>query len=108
MIMREQLKKIYDETALLITDLFLKEKLNSEERDFLLSLLEMIIKKQDNPELFDSLKKWMKEKQESELDEIIKATVLAINFEDENSIKENMKIIRELLASREADSGDPI
>lgn len=108
MIMREQLKKIYDETALLITDLFLKEKLNSEERDFLLSLLEMIIKKQDNPELFDSLKKWMKEKQESELDEIIKATVLAINFEDENSLKENMKIIRELLASREADSGDPI
>lgn len=108
MIIREQLKRIYDETALLLEDLFIKEKIGLEERDFLLFLLKMVIKKEISPELLDLLKKWMKENQESELDAIIRATALAINFEDEISIKENMQIIRELLVSRETESGDPI
>jgi hypothetical protein len=103
MVSREQLKKIYDETALLTDVLFLKEKISLEERDFLLSLLEMVIKEKNNDELLELLYKWMKENNKSELDEIIKATALAIDFEDEKSLKDNMQIIRELLASREAD-----
>ncbi|MBC7074893.1 MAG: hypothetical protein H5T98_02225 [Syntrophomonadaceae bacterium] len=94
---KEKIKKLYDETASLIVRLSFEGKLSSEEMRFLLNLLDFVILKRGNFEIVSTLKKWISKYDGSETDEIIKATLLAVDFNNSDSIRFNMELIRELL-----------
>ncbi|MGR6835787.1 hypothetical protein [Syntrophomonas erecta] len=94
-------KKVYDETATLITRLGITHQLEPREMEFLLNLLDEVIVKRDNPTLVRLLKKWTMQKDiPPETDEIIRATVLATDWNDPDSVMSSAELIRDLLASR--------
>ncbi len=98
MSVNEQYKhKIYDETASLIANLYFREQINEEEMYFLLNILELVIIKKDNPDLVDVLKEWIHSERNSDIDQIIKATLLTIDFKDKDSINSKYEIIKELI-----------
>lgn len=90
-------KKIYDETASLIVDLCVRSKIDTEEMNFLLNLLDMAFMHNTDSKLLEVLKLWIPGQKDMELDEIIKATLLAIDFNDQNSLNHAAELIRELV-----------
>lgn len=97
MLAGEDFKRIYDETASVIWDLFLQNRLTAEERDFLSKLLDAVIIGKNCPSLLDVLRQWHPSQPESELDQIIKATLMAINFRDEDDLQHNVTLLQELI-----------
>jgi len=97
----EYRKKVYDETALLISDLLLRSKINAEEMSFLLQLLENIFRGERNATMLALLEEWQKKNANTEIDEIIKATWLSTDLQDKESVSKNLSIITELMNAEE-------
>jgi hypothetical protein len=95
-------KKLYDELASSIVNLHLKQgKLNREEMFCLLSILDLTAMKKEDYGLLGLLKEWKSGAIDPELNDIIKATLLSIDFADSKSIKRNIETIRDLLRYNE-------
>ncbi|MDD3271331.1 MAG: hypothetical protein PHR04_04430, partial [Syntrophomonadaceae bacterium] len=73
--------------------------------NFLLNLLDVVIVKKEQPRLIQTLKNWMNTNEGSEIDEIIKATFLAADFNDQESLEQCLQLVTELLESREEQNG---
>lgn len=102
---REKIKQIYDETATLIVDLALKQKLSGEEMYFLLNLLELIVVEKKGRPLSEALSSWLKKDVDTSLDEEIKKLLLGTDLKSEDSLKETVNNIRLLLTKYEKDLG---
>jgi hypothetical protein len=101
MTFEEKNKKLYAESASMIADMGVRDKLSVEEMKFLLSLLDVVVVKKDQPRLIQTLRNWVETNKDSEIDEIIKATFLAADFTDEESMEQCLQLVTELLESRE-------
>ncbi len=97
----KNLESIYIRAANLIYDLNFRCRISEEEKVFLLNLLETTIYKKDKNRLIEVLKRWMAGYDSSELDQIIKETLLAVDWSDEKSLAFNTEIIDDLLDARE-------
>ena len=97
----KNLERIYHQTANLIYDLCYRHRISEEEKLFLLNLLEMKIYNKEKPQMLEVLKRWMNSFNDSELDQIIKATSLAADWSKEQSVLFNTQLITDLLDSRE-------
>jgi hypothetical protein len=95
--MQKEEKQLYDEAASLIADLALREVISAEEMRFLLTILDLVIIRRDEPELIVFLKQWAQNYKNSETDDIIKATLLALDFNDKEAVGTNLNILRDLL-----------
>ena len=100
MTFEEKKKKLYAESASMIADMGVRGKLNVEEMHFLLSLLDIVVVKKDQPQLIQILQNWVNINESSEIDEIIKATLLAADFNDRESMEQCLQLVTELLESR--------
>lgn len=96
MIAGEDFKRIYDETASVIWDLYLQNRLSAEERDFLSNLLDLVMVRRECPDLLDALRNWQPSQPESELDQIIKATLMAVDFKDKDDLEHSVTLLKEL------------
>lgn len=90
-------KLLYDDTATTIMDLFMTGRIDSGELHFLLNLLETVIIKREQRELINLLKKWQPRADCNEVDDIIKATLLAVDFKDQSNLEHNLLILRDLI-----------
>lgn len=97
MVWGKNLEQIYHQTANLIFDYNYKYNITEEEKIFLLNLLELAIYKKDKPQFLAALKQWITKYDNSETDQIIKATLLAIDWSDEKSLLFNIQLITELI-----------
>lgn len=95
----QQVNKIYDETASLIVDLSLRNQISHHEMHFLLSLLDQVVVKGRNPELMKALKEWDPDNLDPEINEIIKATLLALDMRDNEKLKSTAVMIEELISA---------
>ena len=100
MTFEEKKKKLYAESASMIADMGVRGKLSVEEMNFLLSLLDIVVVKKDQPQLIQILQNWVNINEGSEIDEIIKATLMAADFTDEESMEQCLQLVTELLESR--------
>ncbi len=91
------IKKVFTETESLIWSLYDKKRLSEGERDFLWQLLGMLKEKQDPGGLFSVLRQWLDNNTGSPDDQIIKATFLALDMKDQESIMFNLELLRELM-----------
>lgn len=101
----EKKKKLYTESFSLIADMGFRNKLSIEEMNFLLNLLDVVAVKQEQPRLIQTLKNWVNTNEGSEIDEIIKATLLAADFNNQESLEQCLQLVTELLESRGEQSG---
>ena len=93
-----RLKKLYDSMGSMISNLHLqKGTLSHEEMYCLLSLLDYTLMGKKDSSFIDLLREWQASKLEPEINEIIKATLLSVDFKKPASIKKNMEIIRGLI-----------
>jgi hypothetical protein len=97
---QQRIKEVYDNTAALIAKLYIKGDLSLEERDFLAVLLDIMIFR-PNYELINALKEWQSHKCDEEINSIIKATLLAADFQNPESVAACINSINELLAYAE-------
>lgn len=98
---REQKKKkIYDETASRIADLAFRNELTKAEMDFLLNLLDLVVIKQGNKEILHLIRQWLQSESDPEIDPIIKATLLAVDFNDPDILREKGTVIQELILAK--------
>ncbi len=94
------LKRIYNETASVITKLCLDKKINEKEMYFLLNLLDLIWFEDRGNDLISSIIEWQNHNNDSELDEIIKQTLLTLDFSNDESIRKMANMIQELLLNQ--------
>lgn len=94
---KEEWKQLYDDTATVIMDLFMMGRIGLEELNFLLNLLETVIIRQEQRGLIELLKNWQPGAQYDEIDDIIKATLLAMDFKDQDDLEHNLALLRELI-----------
>lgn len=100
----KNIKQIYDYTFTMISNLHMKKNaISQEEMYFLLSILDMVVRDSNN-KLFDLLREWQSGLQDEEIDAIIKATLLQLDFNDSSSLQQNMTIIKDLLACKPDDN----
>lgn len=97
----EERKRLYDETASFVADAAMKGQISATEMSFLLSLLDQIMVKHQYSNMIDILSMWMKQTPNGEIDEIIKETLINIDFYDQKSVMSNLEIIKDLLGIRE-------
>lgn len=90
------LKKIRDDAATVIVNLHLAQKITETEMHFLLKMLDMVVNNQDFT-LLPLLHSWMQQHNNSENDNIIKATLLGLDFNDPEAVARTSSIIKELL-----------
>ncbi len=93
----EDILRIYDETASLIADLGIRGRISIDEMKFLLDLLELVLIKKDKRDFINMLKHWNPGQGDEEIDQIIKATLLNVDFKNSLSIEENQDMIGELI-----------
>jgi len=95
-----RIRKIYDETASVILQNAVNNRLSSEEMAFLLNLLDKVFNS-TLPEAFLSV---IKDSQNYDLNEevkdIIKANMLATDLNNDQSIKSSVTAIRDLLSAQ--------
>lgn len=91
------IKKIFTETESLIWNLYDKKRLSEEERNFLWKLLGLLRKSPQAENLLAVLLAWLDQSTSSPNDQIIKATLLAMNMDEQESIEFNLELIQELL-----------
>ncbi len=95
----KNIKQIYDQCSAMITNLhFKKSSISQEEMYCLLSILDMVFSGKEADDFLDLLRKWQAVKLDEEIDAIIKATLLQIDFKDSPSLLQNKAIIAELLS----------
>ncbi|HEX3011755.1 MAG TPA: hypothetical protein VHQ70_06900 [Syntrophomonadaceae bacterium] len=94
----QNIKKVYDLTANAVLKLRSKNLLSEKEMYFLLDFLDMVIKRQ-NSELINAVRDWINNDTTSEIDEIIKATLLNLELSDSSSLAHCKELIEELLIS---------
>ena len=93
-----RLKKLYDSMGTMITNLYMqKGNLSREEMYVLLSVLDYTLMGKSDPSLMALLREWQTNTFDSEINEIIKATLMNIDFKKPASIAKNMEIIRSLI-----------
>jgi len=91
-------KKIYDDVANLIFNLHMqKGKLTKEEMHCLLSILDLTVMGKNDYGLIGLLKEWKSGDIDPETDDIVKATLLNIDFSNFDSQQRNIETIRDLL-----------
>ncbi len=96
--MDKNYKRLYDETASLIVNLHVQmENLSAEEMYCLLSILDLALMSKDDCGLLQLLREWQDQKPDKEIDDIIKATLINLNFADLPSEQKNIEIIRGLI-----------
>ncbi len=96
-------KKIYNATASVIMDLCFKKQINEAEMYFLLNLLELIWneeKGEKGNDFLENLTQWQAGAKSAEIDEIIKETLMSIDFSDEQSLRNITIMVQELLAAQ--------
>jgi len=93
-------KKLYDETVSLIADLGFRNRISFDEMNFLLTLLDLIFINKAEKDLITTLKKWVQTNNNSEIDEIIKATLLATDLRVPEAQAKCMEAVLELLEAR--------
>lgn len=92
-------KQVYDSAFTMISNLHLKQNLISrEEMYFLLTLLDRVVQNKLDADFLNLLKEWQNGPRDKEIDAIIKATLLQVDFNDALSIEENQQIIDDLLS----------
>lgn len=96
----EKKKKLYAETASMIADMGFRDKISIEEMNFLLNILDEVVVKKEQPRLIQTLKNWVITNEDSEIDEIIKATLLAADFNNQESLEQCLQLVAELLENR--------
>lgn len=94
----QNIKKVYTETASAIFKLHSKNMLSEAEMGFLLNFLDLVIKRK-NADLINIIRQWNNKNTTSEIDEIIKATLLNLDLSDSSSLVHCKELIEELLAS---------
>lgn len=91
-------KKVYDAVATLISNLHMQQgKLSREEMYCLLTILDFMVMGKNDHGLIDLLKEWKANDIEAEIDDIVKATLLNIDFTNFDSEQRNIETIRDLL-----------
>lgn len=91
-------KKIYDAAATLISNLHMqKGKLTREEMHCLLTILDLTVMGKPDYGLIELLKEWKSDDIDAEIDDIVKATLLKIDFTNVKSQQRNIETIRDLL-----------
>lgn len=95
----KNIKQIYDNTSTMISNLHMKKNaISQEEMYFLLSVLDLIVRDNHEAKFMNLLREWQSGQPDEEIDAIIKATLLQLDFNDPMSIKQNQVIIADLLA----------
>lgn len=97
---QQNLKKVYDETAQAIFKLFSQNAVTENEMRFLLNLLDLILVKKEKSDFIKVIQDWLEQNSNSDEDEIIKATLLNIDFSNQTALNHDIGIIKELLLSR--------
>ena len=93
-------KKLYDAVATLILNLHMqKGGLNEEEMYCLLSILDLTLMGKNDRGLIGLLREWKANEPNPEIDDIIKATLLSMDFAnlDSDSQQKNIETIHDLL-----------
>mgnify|MGYP000385941072 CR=1 FL=1 len=100
MVHEEEVKKrVYDETASLITRQVLMNKLSSEEFHFLLNLLDNVVITNQQRPFINLLHRWINSSVSNEINVAIKNVLLNTDFNDETQITASIRFIEELLCS---------
>ncbi|CFX69621.1 Uncharacterized [Syntrophomonas zehnderi OL-4] len=95
---QENIKKVYDRCSAMITNLHIKKRAISQEEMYsLLSVLDMVVLKNDFSDFIDLLRSWQEGPRDEEIDAIIKATLLQIDYTSEQSIRQNQAILADLI-----------
>lgn len=103
--MDKNLKQVYDATLAMISKLHFKlETLSQEEMYFLLSLLDLVVMGEGKKEVLECLREWQAGEWNEEINEIIKASLLLMNFNDQVSIKQTQSLLSDLLAYQNDDA----
>ena len=97
MIWDKRLEIIYQEMASLVAVLQIQGILSQEESNCLLSILDIVVIKQGEHPLIHVLREWQASSLDQETEEIIKATLLNLDFEDEQSLVKDIDILKELI-----------
>jgi hypothetical protein len=90
-------KKLYDALVNLISHRYMQNALSGEEMHCLLSILDLVVLGKRDFGLLETLKEWDASDLEPEIHDIIKATLLSMDFTDLELNQRNMETIRELL-----------
>lgn len=90
-------KRLYDETASLITRQALLNQLDNEELHFLLDLLDCVMVTNQQRSFIDVLHRWVKSSQSDENYLTIKNVILNTELSDETKVDASIKFIEELL-----------
>jgi hypothetical protein len=91
-------KKLYDAAVNLIFNLHVQKRvLSKEEMHCLLSILDLIFIAKDDYGLVSLLRDWEASEPDVELQEIVKATLVKMDFSDLESQQINIDTIRDLL-----------
>lgn len=99
----EEKKRIYDETASLITRQAVMNKLNSEELHFLLNLLDHVVITNQQRPFIDVLHRWINSSVSYEIKDTIKNVLLNTDVNDETQMAASIQFIEELLCSNTND-----
>lgn len=92
-------KKIYDETASLITHQTLLNKLNTEELHFLLDLLDCVVVTNRQRSLINVLHRWVNTSMSEENNDLIKNLILNTDVNDQTQVDASIHFIEELLCT---------
>lgn len=95
----EEIKRIYDGTAALITRQAVMNKLSHEELYFLLNLLDLVVVTNQQRPFINILHRWIKSPVSSETRIAIKNLILNTDINDATQINASIKFIEELLCS---------
>ncbi len=101
MLAEEYRKRFYSAAATLIMELFMNGQIDGGESRFLLNLLDQVMIKPGARDLIELLKKWQPGIEYSETDEIIKATLLTLAYEDKDSLDHSLQLLTELISLSE-------
>ena len=94
---QERRQRLYSEIAGLIMSWFNDHAINSDETRLLFDLLDEAFVNRNYAGLFPALKNWRAAKTDDELNEIIMATLLAVDFKKPLEIDNLLRTIEELL-----------
>ena len=101
------IKQVYDGTLAMISKLHFKlDVLSQEEMYFLLSLLDTVMQGKEQIEFLDCLRTWQESERNDEIDEIVKASILPLDFNDTTAVKQTLTLISDLLAYKNDGDAD--
>lgn len=97
-------KKLYDKTAALITSLYFQNRLEEQEMQVLLGLLDQVYLHKANETLINALREWTKSSLDEELNQIIYQTLLHVQFDNEALLEKDAELIQDLLSYESKDT----